>query len=643
MARKPPKSGKAKPPAAKPARAWPELRWDWVAAAFSLLLLAWLVTEGDWNFFPQAGYLERFYDGQARSLLHGRIDVPPEAIQPEAFVRNGKTYGYFGPTPALARIPFALLGVPERWNRVSMLLASALLISMLLLLLRRLESAAPVAEGRRLRRLLAALLILAAAIGSTNCFVSSEAKVYQESAIWAGALVFAQTVSLICYLMNPRGKWLALSCAAAFLAFFTRVSSGAGPVFSLLLVDVALLMPAGRFRAYWGVPEPPSPRVARIALTATLVATASLWGALNYWKFGEVFASQPVALSQSYRPGDERALRIKGTWFSLANLPLTLENYLSPSHIEFARNFPWVFLPAADLTPSLARRFPQAHFDHAEPFASLPPAMPELFLAALAGTVLCLGRRRKELPALRAPICGALAGCGLIFAWGTLAYRYLHDTFPWLVAGSAIAVAGIPAIRRKWLRYGLSGLFAAATAYAMWTNFAFAIVQQRVFAYPLRPEKGLAFADAAGAINAAGLGGFLKFIGHWREYIPADSFQGGNLLVDKGELVGRDDQPVVRSAGPPPYGAEYAVQFPADGDYELAVRYASAESRPVRLFINEVPVRDICRVSTGGWSLADQRWVWAGVYRLPGGPGRIGLTSSGDFPYITMLRLVRVN
>ena len=230
MARKPPKSSQGKAPAAKPARAWAELRWDWLAAAFSLLLLAWLVTEGDWNFFPQAGYLERFYDGQARSLLHGRIDVAPEAIEPEAFVRNGKTYGYFGPTPALARIPLALLGVPERWNRASMLLASALMISVLLLLLRRLESAAPIEEGRRLRRLLAAILILAAAIGSTNYFVSSEAKVYQESTIWAGALAFAQGVCLICYLMNPRGKWLALSCTAAFLAFFSPgiVRSGFG-------------------------------------------------------------------------------------------------------------------------------------------------------------------------------------------------------------------------------------------------------------------------------------------------------------------------------------------------------------------------------------------------------------------------------
>jgi hypothetical protein len=47
------------------------------------------------EFFPQAGFLESFYDAQAQSLLHGRIDVPPEAIATEAFMRNGKAYGYF--------------------------------------------------------------------------------------------------------------------------------------------------------------------------------------------------------------------------------------------------------------------------------------------------------------------------------------------------------------------------------------------------------------------------------------------------------------------------------------------------------------------------------------------------------------------
>jgi len=277
----------ARPPAASPTKAsgqnspqprfaWPRPRLEWIAAGLSLLLLLWLITEGDWNLIQPAGYLERFYDAQARSLLQGRLDVPLEAIDPEAFIRNGKSYEYFGPTPALARIPPVLLGLPEQWNRLSMFLASVLAVGMLLVLLRRLERVTSGGGEPWLRQFLAATLVVAAAIGSTNFVVSAEAKVYQESIVWASALAFAQTVCLICYLMTPGGKWLALSCTAAFLAFFARVSSGAGPVFSLLLVDLALLAPAGRYRSYWGVPELPSPRAARFALTATIVAIASL-------------------------------------------------------------------------------------------------------------------------------------------------------------------------------------------------------------------------------------------------------------------------------------------------------------------------------------------------------------------------------
>jgi hypothetical protein len=613
------------------------VRWHWIAAAFSLVLLAWLVTEGDWDFFPPGGFLERFYDGQAQSLLHGRIDVPLEAIAPEAFMRNGKAYGYFGPTPALARLPLELLlpGMHGRWNRLSMLLASALMMGALILLLGRLESRLPLEGGRRLRNLLTATLIFATAIGSTNFFLSSESKVYQEAIIWGSALAFAQAVFLACYLMDPKGKWLALSCTAAFLAFFARTSVGAGPVFSLFLVDMALLIPSARLRAYWISPLPR--RTAAVVLSATLIVTAASWAGLNYWKFGMVFTTQPVALNQKF--DQQRLQRVKGDLVSLNNLPLTLSNYFSPANISFDKRFPWVALTLVD-PAALAARFPKAHLDSVEPFASLPSAMPAILLAAIAGTVLCLTRRRNPFRALRAPLCGALAGCAVVFNWGMLSYRLLHDTFAWLAVGSAIAITWIPSIERKRLRYGLAGLFVAATAYAMWANFAFAIVQQRYLAFPIRPEKRFALWGFARAVDTNGLKGFLDYASHWHAYIPAASFQSGNLVVDRSE---RSDQPTVRAEGQLPNRAEYVVDAPGDGDYQLAILYASGEPRPVRLSINGVDVTDVCGLPTGGWSIANRGWLLAGGFHLNRGMNRIVLTRNGPFPYISMLRLVRMD
>src|SRR5437016_4838703 len=126
----------------RPRRTLPALRSDWFVAFFLLCVLACVVTDGDWDLFSfRPSNLEEFFDGQAQSLLHGRIDVPLEAIKHERFVRNGKFYGYFGPTPALPRIPLNLLmpGMYGRWSRLSMLLGSLAGMAALILLFRRLE------------------------------------------------------------------------------------------------------------------------------------------------------------------------------------------------------------------------------------------------------------------------------------------------------------------------------------------------------------------------------------------------------------------------------------------------------------------------------------------------------------------------
>src|SRR5260370_27525937 len=219
------RSHRAAPPSQEesdrtPRRRWRPIRWDFIAAALSMVLIAWMVTEGGSKFFPVAGVLEGFYDAQAASLLHGRIDVPPESLGPEAFVHDGKSYGYFGPTPALARLPLNVLipGLARHWNRLSMLLASALLICMLLLLLQRLEELLPLNQGRQLRNLLSANLIVAVAVGSPNFPLSAEAKAYQHAIGWASALSLASDVCVISYLMGPSRKWLRLRLATARLA-----------------------------------------------------------------------------------------------------------------------------------------------------------------------------------------------------------------------------------------------------------------------------------------------------------------------------------------------------------------------------------------------------------------------------------------
>jgi hypothetical protein len=610
---------------------------------FALVVLCRMVTDGDWNLFPHAGYMEEFYDAQAQSLLHGRIDVAKEAIDREAFVRNGKYYGYFGPTPALARLPLnaILPGMYGRWSRFSMWLGSAVILAALMLLFRRLEKLLGL-KGR-LWGLLRGTVTVAVALGSTNLFLVMESKVYQEAIMWGSALALAHAVCLVCFLLEPRGKWLALACAAAFLSFFARVSSGAGTLLALAIVDLALVIPSGRFRKSWGVPEPASKRRVVAALTATLVVSGVLWAGLNYWKFGIWFTSQPLGITIDSDP--QRMQRTKGDAASLLNIPVTLPIYFWEPNVEFKAPFPWAYLKPGDR--NLSARYPCSHFDGIEPVGSLPFTVPALFVAALAGSCLCfvrLGRQdpRGRLRVFRAPLCGAMAGIFLILTWGYITYRYVQDALPWLALGSAIAVAIIPLVKRKWMQYCLTGLLLGGTAYGVWVNAAFAVVQKRFYAFPEQDTKRLEFLDMAAAMQSGGVRGWLQYLTHWRTYIYAADYQRGNVSADGARFTTRADHSVIFRDGPPPGAAEYAVTIPEAGLYEFSLVYASADSRPLRFYLNgrEV-VQSICAEPTGGFTEDRQRWAPAGLFRLSGGGKTFALVSAGEFPVVRMIRVVR--
>src|ERR1051326_2202440 len=169
----------------RPRRNWLALvRLDWIVAALLMIPLSAVVTDGDWNFFPHAKSYEEYYDGQAQSLWHGRIDVPLQSILAERFQRDGKYYGYFGPTPALPRMVLNLI-MPDmygRWSRFSMLCGSLFGMAMLMVLYRRLEALLELTG--RLWAVLRATLLVAVFLGSTNVFISTDSMVYQESILW---------------------------------------------------------------------------------------------------------------------------------------------------------------------------------------------------------------------------------------------------------------------------------------------------------------------------------------------------------------------------------------------------------------------------------------------------------------------------
>ena len=51
------------------------------------------------------GYASNFFDFQARAFMDGRLWVTPGSLGIEGFQVDGREYMYFGPFPALLRIP----------------------------------------------------------------------------------------------------------------------------------------------------------------------------------------------------------------------------------------------------------------------------------------------------------------------------------------------------------------------------------------------------------------------------------------------------------------------------------------------------------------------------------------------------------
>src|SRR5436305_107928 len=73
-------------------------------------------------------FTTRFYASQARALLSGHWYMPKAILEYEGFQHGARWYMYYGPFPALLRIPFVHLlpGAAERMTQSMILLATAI-------------------------------------------------------------------------------------------------------------------------------------------------------------------------------------------------------------------------------------------------------------------------------------------------------------------------------------------------------------------------------------------------------------------------------------------------------------------------------------------------------------------------------------
>ncbi|MGO9343394.1 MAG: hypothetical protein ACLP6E_12885 [Acidimicrobiales bacterium] len=472
-----------------------------VAIALCGAAFSWLVTDGTFNFLQSAPF-SNFYDVQARSLLHGTWSMPASVLTIEGIRIDGQTYMYYGPMPAILRIPILIFThrLDGRLTQPSLLIGFVVALTFASLLSWRIRGVVrgPVDLGR-FECWLTAGLIVVVGLGSVLFFLGSTAQVYEEAEMWGAAFTLGAFYSLIGFLERPVAGRLVSTGIFATLAMLTRGSVGAGPLVAIGLVALVYLlsMLAGRFQRY----ESQARRIAdalalRVAerqgrflagLFAALGVPLALYAWVNEAKFGTPFSIPVGRQIYSLENAHRRAVLAAngGSLFGLKFLPTNLVQFVRPDALSVTRLFPFLFFPGKALVIG------HLLYDTRDWTSSIPACMPVLFVLALVGIVVAYKRRpppesphvtEAGLATLRIPLVGAAAGTYGILTIAFIAQRYLADAIPLLVLASLAGwhfMAGRVANFRGGLRAVGATLLAVLTLFGLWATFSLSLFYQR--------------------------------------------------------------------------------------------------------------------------------------------------------------------
>jgi hypothetical protein len=413
----------------------------------------------------------RLFDIQARALLRGDIAVPNGSLGIEAFREGDREYLYFGPLPALLRMPVLALtdSLDGRLTALSILAAwivTAVVISLLVWRVRTMTL--PDRLVTQLEQIAVAGLIASITGGSALLHLAALPWVYSEALMWSVAMSIGAVYASIGMLQRPSVRRLVIAAAAVLGAVLTRSTAGWGTGLTLAAVGVAFAV-GRRFHdeRRWALPT----------LCAASIPLA--FGiAINWAKFRHAvlipFEDQ-VWTDVSWRR--QRVLR-EGWVADIRFLPSTIYNYLRPWGIRLSSVFPFIATPAEP-----AQAVGGVFIEMPYPTPSATSTMPALFVLSGFGVFHAFRRRTGDGFALmRIPLVGALSVVGGILMVGYITPRYLAEFVPFLTLASVVGMCGLlrqPGRRGPLAITGLLTIAALATFGAM-ANLAIASTTARV-------------------------------------------------------------------------------------------------------------------------------------------------------------------
>jgi len=379
------------------------------------------------------------YDSQAEHFLRGDVDVDVDAIGHEAMIVNGKVRTYFGPFPALLRLPlnFIYPAGHGKWSRISGFCAGVIALFAFAGLVRTALCSSSLSS--RAREWLSSACVIGFALGSPLLLLLGNLSIYDEAIIWG----FALSLGAIFFAFRARkaeGRALTVAllgfslCAGC--ALLSRVTFGAP--FILIAPFLALTIR----------PENRTINLAALLLPLGAALVFYIW--LSYARFGS-----PSGISFDY--------------------------YINPVHAEFAHKF-GVFSPLRiphSFADYFSLRFPALQsgppfltadrhsFDYpslysndfSEVYLPLPWCSGWLVFGAIMG-IICLVRRNCADAFERGAAVALFGQCLCILSFFLLAQRYAADFYPFLIFCLVIFLCsgGVALLRSRRLMIGLIAL-----------------------------------------------------------------------------------------------------------------------------------------------------------------------------------------
>lgn len=352
------------------------------------------------------------YDSQAEHFLRGDVDVDVDAIGHEAMIVNGKVRMYFGPFPALLRIPLNFLypAGHGKWSRISGFCAGMIALFAFAGLVRIALRSSPLSS--RARNWLGNACVIGFALGSPLLLLLGNLSIYDEAIIWG----------------------LALSLAAIFFVFRSRQSEGRAATRALLGFSIC----AG------------GALLSRVTFGAPFVLIG-LFLALGIRRDNRITNLAALILPLG-------AALIFYIWLSYARFGsltgVNFDYYINPVHSEFAHKFgvfsprriPYSFSDYFSLRfPSLEREppflaadrhsynYPTLYSnDFSEVYLPLPWSSGWLVFGAIMG-ISCLLRRKRADLFERGAAVALFVQFLCILSYFLLAERYAADLCPFLI------------------------------------------------------------------------------------------------------------------------------------------------------------------------------------------------------------------